>query len=114
MYRCFRTQVAQVSEQHKSLLQLIRKDLEHTRRMVIGYTLLWENLYDLCVLQQRQQELKQEQQAVRTSLHNRRLAAAKARRYYDEYELRLKAKLQRRRNKEEQVGNRTFWDASCC
>lgn len=52
---------------------------------------------------QRQRELKQEQQAVRSSLHNQRLAAARARRYYSEYELRLKAKLQKRRTKEEQV-----------
>lgn len=82
--------VVQVSEQHRSLLQLIRRDLEHTRRM------------------QRLNELKQEQQAVKSSLHNQRLAAARARRYYNEYELRLKAKLQRRRTKEEQVFRQAF------
>eukprot|EP00731_Ephydatia_muelleri_P038742 Em0888g2a len=82
--------VAQVNEQHESLLQLIRRDLEHTRRM------------------QRQRELKQEQQAVRSSVHNQRLAAARARRYYSEYELRLKAKLQKRRTKEEQVFRQAF------
>ena len=53
--------------------------------------------------QQQQKEAKAQQQAVRTQLQAKRQVAARARRYFTEYELRLKAKLQRSRTREEQV-----------
>jgi len=50
-----------------------------------------------------QQEQRHQQQAVKASILTKRRAAARARQYYNEYELRLKAKLQKRRTREEQV-----------
>ena len=38
------------------------------------------------------------------AIQARRQATARTRRYYNDYELRLKAKLQRRKTREEQVG----------
>lgn len=46
--------------------------------------------------------------ALKSNVHARRQAAARARRYYHDYELRMKAKLQRRRTREEQIFKRTF------
>lgn len=45
---------------------------------------------------------------MRSSIHAKRQATARARRYYHDYELRLKAKLQHRRTREEQIFKRTF------
>ena len=49
------------------------------------------------------QEQHYQQQAVKAGLLAKRQASARARRYYNEYELHLKAKLQKRRIREEQV-----------
>ena len=49
------------------------------------------------------QEQHYQQQAVKAGLLAKRQASARARRYYNEYELQLKAKLQKRRIQEEQV-----------
>lgn len=49
------------------------------------------------------QEQHYQQQAVKAGLLAKRQASARARRYYNEYELQLKAKLQKRRIREEQV-----------
>lgn len=46
--------------------------------------------------------------AVKSSIRAKRQAAARAKRYYHDYELQLKAKLQRRRTREEQIFKRTF------
>lgn len=53
-------------------------------------------------------EQKREKVAVKSNVHAKRQAAARARRYYHDYELRLKAKLQQRRTREEQIFRRTF------
>ena len=49
------------------------------------------------------QEQHYQEQAVKAGLLAKRQASARARRYYNEYELQLKAKLQKRRIREEQV-----------
>lgn len=80
-------QVAEMGRRHQALLGVIKKELDHTRRL------------------QQRLELRREQQAVKANIRARRQAAARARKYFSEYELRLKSKLQKRRTREEQVGN---------
>ena len=46
--------------------------------------------------------------ALKSTIHTRRQTAARARRYYHDYELRMKAKMQKRRTREEQIFRRTF------
>ena len=43
-----------------------------------------------------------------SNIRAKRQATARAKRYYRDYELQLKAKLQRRRTREEQIFKRTF------
>ena len=45
---------------------------------------------------------------MKSNIHAKRQAAARARRYFNDYELQLKAKLQRRRTREEMIFRRTF------
>ena len=45
---------------------------------------------------------------MKSGIRAKRQAAARARRYFIDYELSLKAKLQRRRTREEQIFRRTF------
>ena len=61
-------------------------------------------------MQQRTLEQRSHKQAVLTSIRTKRQATARARRYFSDYELRLKAKLQRKRTREEQVFKRAFED----
>ena len=49
------------------------------------------------------QEQQQQQRTVRTKLREKRQVSARARRYYDEYELRMRARMLKRRTREEQV-----------
>lgn len=62
-------------------------------------------------MQQRTLEQRSHKQAILTSIHTKRQANARAKRYFNEYELRLKAKLQRKRTREEQIFKRAFEDA---
>ena len=45
---------------------------------------------------------------MKSSIRAKRQAAARVKRYYRDYDLQLKAKLQRRRTREEQIFKRTF------
>lgn len=57
------------------------------------------------------EEARAQQRAVRTQLQTKRQAVARARRYYRDYELDLKAKLQKKRTNEEMVFRHVFEEA---
>ena len=56
-----------------------------------------------CYFQREKQERQQQQRTVRAKLREKRQVSARARRYYDEYELRMRARMLKRRTREEQV-----------
>ena len=62
-----------------------------------------------------QKDLKErqtQQQNVRTQLHDRRMQSARARQYYDDYQVRMRSKMLKKRTKEELVGqqyNQNIW-----
>ena len=53
--------------------------------------------------QREKQERQQQQRTVKAKLREKRQVSARARRYYDEYELRMRARMLKRRTREEQV-----------
>ena len=64
--------------------------------------------------QREQKEKAQEERQVKSKLRERRLASARARRYYDDYQLRMRARMLKRRTKEEKVfGFLTVYPTSC-
>jgi len=58
--------------------------------------------FPLC-FQREKQERQQQQRTVKAKLREKRQVSARARRYYDEYELRMRARMLKRRTREEQV-----------
>ena len=53
--------------------------------------------------QREKQERQQQQRTVKSKLREKRQISARARRYYDEYEVRMRARMLKRRTREEQV-----------
>ena len=56
-----------------------------------------------CIFQREKQERQQQQRTVKSKLREKRQISARARRYYDEYEVRMRARMLKRRTREEQV-----------
>ena len=84
--------VEQMQQKYKALQSLVQKDLLHAFNM-------------------QQLKLQREQeQGVKNALRSSRMAAAKAKKYYKEYESALRSKLQVQRTKEEQTFIRAFHD----
>ena len=61
------------------------------------------NFFSPLFFKREKQEQQQQQRTVRTKLREKRQVSARARRYYDEYELRMRARMLKRRTREEQV-----------
>jgi centrosomal protein CEP95 len=78
-------EISEMERKHTALLEAVKKEIDHTRRL------------------HNQQEARVQQRAVKTELQARRQATARARRYFRDYELNLKSKLQKKRTNEEQV-----------
>lgn len=57
------------------------------------------------LFQREKEDRQQQQRTVRAKLREKRQVSARARRYYDEYELRMRARMLKRRTREEQVGD---------
>ena len=76
--------------------------------------------YSKCFLFQREQkERKEQERAISSRLREKRHASARARRYYEDYHLRMRARMLKRRTKEEQVRNydeqdKTIRCKQCC
>lgn len=56
------------------------------------------------------QERQQQQRTVKSKLREKRQISARARRYYDEYEVRMRARMLKRRTREEQIFKKLFDD----
>lgn len=84
--------IENMQQRQQALLKVVQKDLAHARRL------------------QEYQAKCYHEKYVRMALHCKRLAAAKARQYFQDYELQLKLKLQRARTGEEQLFIKTFED----
>jgi hypothetical protein len=85
-------QIEAMGRKHSALLESLKKEIDHTRRL------------------RGQEETRAQQRAVRAKLEAKRQATARARRYFRDYELELKAKLQKKRTNEELVFRRAFED----
>ena len=62
-----------------------------------------------CIFQREKQERQQQQRTVKSKLREKRQISARARRYYDEYEVRMRARMLKRRTREEQVRKITIF-----
>ena len=82
--------VLDVGRKQQAMLHLLEKDLNHAK-----------------VLQENRQRKFQER-CVRMAIHSKRSASARAFKYFQNYELQLKSKLQRARTREEQIFIGTF------
>ncbi|XP_064406267.1 uncharacterized protein LOC135351237 [Halichondria panicea] len=82
--------VAEIEKKQQALLGLIKKEVQHTQRM------------------QRLSEARSQRHAVVGNVAKRRQNTARAKRYFSDYELELRAKLQRQRTREEQIFKRAF------
>lgn len=84
--------IEDAEKRQKTLVGILKKDLEHNMRM------------------RDKQERQQQQRTVKAKLREKRQVSAHARRYYDEYELRMRARMLKRRTREEQIFKRLFED----
>eukprot|EP00794_Sanderia_malayensis_P009313 gene9313-10296_t len=86
-------QIDEAKKKQDALMNIMRKELEHNKRM------------------KDTKEKAQQQKQVKMKLRERRLASARARRYYDDYQLRMRARMLKRRTKEEKIFKGLFDDA---
>ncbi|XP_059167275.1 uncharacterized protein LOC131949406 isoform X2 [Physella acuta] len=86
-------QIENASARHQLLVDALRKQMEHTKRL------------------REIREQKKLQAQMKNSIHEKRIQSARARRYYNEYQVRARAKQLKRRTKEEVVFKELFNDA---
>ena len=79
-----------VRKKLEAMSELVKKDLAHAKYL------------------QEQKDKKFCEQQIQKSLHSRRLAEARAQKYFRDYEVQLKRQLQQPRTKEEQVFVKAF------
>jgi len=84
--------IEDAEKRQEALVGILKKDLDHNLRM------------------REKQERQQQQRTVKAKLREKRQVSARARRYYDEYELRMRARMLKRRTREEQIFKRLFED----
>jgi len=84
--------IEDAEKRQEALVGILKKDLGHNLRM------------------REKQERQQQQRTVKAKLREKRQVSARARRYYDEYELRMRARMLKRRTREEQIFKRLFED----
>ena len=102
-------QIEAMGRKHVAQLEALKKEIDHTQRLVSHtHTPVVVVIHSLP--QRGQEEARSQQRAVRTQLQSRRQATARARRYFRDYELELKRKLQKKRTSEEQVFRQVFED----
>ncbi|CAL1540509.1 unnamed protein product [Lymnaea stagnalis] len=87
------TQLEEAGGKHQLLSDLMKDQLEHHRRLQE-------------IKQQKQQQIR-----VRNKVNEKRIQSARARCYYNEYQVRARAKQLKRRTKEEMVFRELFKDA---
>ncbi|XP_041363421.1 LOW QUALITY PROTEIN: centrosomal protein of 95 kDa-like [Gigantopelta aegis] len=83
-------QMEEAEKKHTVLTNIVKKQIEHTRRL-------------------REIKDRQKQQiAFRNKVHEKRIQSSRARRYYDEYQVRMRAKMLKRRTREEMIFKNLF------
>ncbi|XP_070579944.1 centrosomal protein of 95 kDa-like isoform X2 [Ptychodera flava] len=82
----------EAESRQRILMNIMRKELAHNQRM-----------RDI-------RDRDSQQQLVKTRVRENRQASARARRYYEEFQQRMRAKMLKRRTKEEQIFKRLFED----
>lgn len=96
--------ISEMERKHTALLEAIKKEIAHARRMV-SQTHTSKLPFSILLSQHGQQEVRAQQCVIKSQLAAKRQAAARARRYFNDYELKLKSKLQKKRTNEEQVSH---------
>ncbi|RUS75234.1 hypothetical protein EGW08_016999, partial [Elysia chlorotica] len=86
-------QLEDAAHRHELLADIMKKQLDHTKR-----------LRDV-------KDQKQQQISTRNKMHEKRIQSARARRYYNEYQVRARSKQLKRRTKEEMVFRDLFKEA---
>ncbi|EDO47908.1 predicted protein [Nematostella vectensis] len=82
--------VEEAEARQEKLLRILKKELDHNHRM------------------REQRDREESQRSVKTKINEKRQVAARARRYYDDYQLRMRAKMLKRRTREEQIFKKLF------
>ncbi|KAK7506352.1 hypothetical protein BaRGS_00002464, partial [Batillaria attramentaria] len=85
-------QVEEAARKHEVLASIVKKQLEHNKRM--------RDIHDQ----------KKQQAMLKNKLHEKRVQSARARRYYNEYQVRARSKMLKRRNREEMIFKNLFKD----
>ncbi|XP_060070544.1 centrosomal protein of 95 kDa-like [Ylistrum balloti] len=87
-----KSELEEAEKRQQIMVNIMKKELEH---------------------QQRMKEIKERQTqgvAARNRVHEKRAQSAKTRQYYDEYQVRMRSKMLKRRTKEEMVFKKLFKD----
>ncbi|CAB4004565.1 centrosomal of 95 kDa-like [Paramuricea clavata] len=84
--------IEDAEKRQETLLKILRKDLQHNQRM------------------HEQKERNEQDRAIKSKLREKRHATARARRYYEDYQLRMRARMLKRRTREEQIFKNLFED----
>ncbi|XP_025093826.1 centrosomal protein of 95 kDa-like isoform X3 [Pomacea canaliculata] len=85
-------QLEEAAQKHEVLAQAIKKQMEHSKR-----------LHDI-------QNQKAQQTLMKNKVHEKRLQSARTRRYYNDYQVRTRSKMLKRRTKEEAIFKNLFKD----
>ncbi|XP_046366646.2 centrosomal protein of 95 kDa-like isoform X1 [Haliotis rufescens] len=83
-------QVEGAEKRHEILTRMVQKQLEHSKRL--------QDIKD-----QRSQSA-----SVKNKMHEKRMQSARARKYYNEYQVRMRSKMLKRRTKEEMIFKKLF------
>ncbi|XP_067673592.1 centrosomal protein of 95 kDa-like isoform X2 [Haliotis asinina] len=83
-------QVEGAEKRHEILTKMVQKQLEHSKRQ-----------HDI-------KDQRIQSASVRNKMHEKRMQSARARKYYNEYQVRMRSKMLKRRTKEEMIFKKLF------
>ncbi|ESP03773.1 hypothetical protein LOTGIDRAFT_110058, partial [Lottia gigantea] len=86
------TQIEEAVKRHETLTKLVKKQMDSMKRV------------------REAKEQKKQQIQFKNKIHEKRQQSARARKYYNEYSVRARSKLLRRRTKEEMIFKKLFQD----
>ncbi|KAL8584916.1 hypothetical protein ACOMHN_043553 [Nucella lapillus] len=85
-------QLEEAARKHEVLATIVKKQLDHSQRM------------------QHIKDQKQQQVMLNNKMHEKRTQSARARRYYNDYQVRARSKMMKRRSREELIFKNLFKD----
>ncbi|ELU06850.1 hypothetical protein CAPTEDRAFT_228536 [Capitella teleta] len=83
-------QLLQAERKQQLLLNIMKKEVAHNQRM------------------KEVEERRKQQQSVKASIREKRQASARSRKYYDEFQVRMRSKMLKKRNREEMLFKKLF------